>query len=255
MIYGETGKEFSIMASCDANYLHDHAKGLVSSCALAKNNVHIHVTNPTEKEHRYLEYLKAGYTMIYSEGTMTSSYDTIDISKYNNNQNKTFYACNRFIVAPDIVKSDVLILDVDCYLMQHIDPLDCDIGLFLRKELTVKEWNGLAGKVFAGAVYSSKNSLDFITYAKDFILSNNLDWYLDQVALYESYKNFPNKRYHMFDNEFMDWDFKPNTKIWTGKGNRKFMNATYSDKLNNFKRKFPIKEEDYFNEKSSASST
>jgi hypothetical protein len=249
MIYGETGKEFSIMASCDANYLHDHAKGLVSSCALAKNNVHIHVTNPTEKEHRYLEYLKAGYTMIYSEGTMTSSYDTIDISKYNNNQKKTFYACNRFIVAPEIVKSDILILDIDCYLMQHIDVLDCDIGLFYRPENNAREWKGLAGKVAAGTLYASKNSLDFIVYAKEFILSNKLDWFLDQVALYESYNKFPNKKYHMFDNNFMDWEFKSNTKIWTGKGARKFMNTTYSNMLNGFKNKFPLKEQDYFNEK------
>jgi len=255
MIYGETGTEFSIMASCDGKYLLDHAKGLVSSCALVKNNVHIHVTNPTEKEHKYLEYLKVGYTMMYPDGTMTSSYDTIDISKYNNNQKKTFYACNRFIVAPDIVKSDVLILDVDCYLMQHIDPLDCDIGLFLRENLVEKEWNGLCGKVAGGILYCSKDNLDFLTQARDFILSNKLDWFLDQVALYEAYKNFPDLIYHIFDNKFMDWDFKSNTKIWTGKGTRKFMNSTYSKMLDNFKRKFPIKEQDYFNEKSSTSST
>jgi hypothetical protein len=183
---------------------------------------------------------------------MTTSYDTIDISKYNNNQKKTFYACNRFIVAPEIVKSDILILDIDCYLMQHIDVLDCDIGLFYRPNETCKEWEGLAGKIAAGALYASKNSLDFIVFAKEFILSNKLDWYLDQVALYESYNKFSNKKYHMFDNNFIDWDFKPNTKIWTGKGARKFMNATYSNMLNSFKRKFPLKEQDYFNEKNTS---
>jgi len=251
MIHGETGKEFCILASCDAKYLYDHAKGLVSSCALAKNNVHIHVTNPTDKEHQYLEYLKVGYSMMYSEGNMTTSYDTIDISKYNNNQKKTFYACNRFIVAPEIVKSDVLILDVDCYLMQHIDPIDCDIGLFYRPNENHKEWGGLAAKVAAGVLYSSKNSLDFFTYVKEYILSNKLNWYVDQVALYKAYNFYSNKKYYIFDNKFMDWDFKSGTKIWTGKGPRKYMNSTYSKMLNDFKRKFPLKEQYYFNEKSS----
>ena len=255
MIYGETSTEFCIMASCDAKYLYDHAKGLVSSCALAKNNVHIHVTNPTDKEHGYLEYLKAGYSMMYSEGIMTTSYDTIDISTYNKEQQKTFYACNRFIVAPDIVKCDVLILDVDCYLMEHIDPIDCNIGLFLRENLIVKEWKGLAGRVAAGALYCSINHIDFMLYVKNFILNNKLDWFLDQVALYKAYKEFPDKRYYTFDNTFMDWDFKPKTKIWTGKGPRKSSNAIYGNKHKEFKRKFILKEEDYFNEKGTLTST
>ena len=255
MIYGETSTEFCILASCDAKYLYDHAKGLVSSCALAKNNVHIHVTNPTDKEHEYLKYLKAGYSMMYPEGIMTTSYDTIDISKYNKEQRKTFYACNRFIVAPDIVKSDILILDVDCYLMQHIDPLDCDVGIFYRPNESNKLWKGLATKVAAGILYCSKNNLDFLQNVKNFIMNNKLDWYLDQVALYAVYMEFPKKKYHIFDNKFMDWEFKKGTKIWTGKGPRKALNATYGNMHKEFNRKFPLKEQDYFNEKSAPTSS
>ena len=255
MIHGQTSSEFCIMASCDGKYLHDHAKGLVSSCAIAKNNVHIHVTNPRDKEHRYLDYLKAGYSMMNPEGIMTTSYDTIDISKHNDKQKKTFYACNRFIVAPEIVKSDVLILDVDCYLMEHIDLLDCDVGLFLRNDNAYKEWGGIAGKVAAGAVFVKKEHIDFLNYVKDFITNNKLDWFVDQVALYKAYKEFSHKNYYKFDNTFMDWDFKPNTKIWTGKGPRKSQNATYGKKHKEFRSRFQLKEEDYFNEKGITTST
>jgi hypothetical protein len=242
MIYGETGVDFTIFASCDNIYLKDHSKGFVTSCALAKNNVHIHVTNPTEDSLKYLEYLKTGYEQLYSNGLMTTSYDTLDISNYNLKQRKTFYTCNRFIVLPSVIKCDVLILDVDCLVMKHIDNLECDVGLFLRKELVVKEWNGLAGKVAAGAVYISKRNLDYIEHVSNFISNNNMNWYLDQVALYDAYLNFPNKNYVFFDNKFMDWEFKPDTVIWTGKGNRKSLNAVYTKKHKDFRKQFPIAE-------------
>ena len=31
----------------------------------------------------------------------------------------------------------------------------------------------------------------------------------------------------VFDNDFMDWEFREGTTVWTGKGSRKFDNPTY----------------------------
>jgi hypothetical protein len=242
MIYGQTGDSFTIFASCDNVYLKDHGKGFVTSCALAKNNVHLHITNPTEDTIKYLEYLKNGYQTLNDQNLFTTSYDTIDVSTYTTKQRKTFYACNRFIVAADVIKCDVLILDIDCLVMKHVDNLECDVGLFLREDRVEKEWKGLAGKTAAGAVYCSIANLDFLNYVKEFIQSNKLDWYIDQVALYKSYLNFPDKNYIKFDNKFMDWTFKPDSIIWTGKGDRKRLNAIYTKKHNDFKRAFPIKD-------------
>ena len=242
MIYGETGNDFTIFASCDHVYLKDHGKGFVASCALAKNNLHLHVTNPNTDTFKFLDYLKSGYKMLYADGNVTTSYDTMDISKYNTKQRRTFYACNRFIVASQVIKCDVLILDIDCLIMKHVDNLECDIGLFLREDRVEKEWKGLAGKTAAGALYCSRLNLDFLEHAKDFILNNKLDWYIDQVALYKSYLNFPDKKYTFFDGKFMDWNFKTDSIIWTGKGDRKRLNVTYTKKHNDFKRLFPIKD-------------
>lgn len=242
MIYGNTTDEFTIFASCDNVYLKDHSKGFVTSCALAKNNVHIHITNPTEDSFKYLEYLKTGYSLLYPEGSMTTSYDTIDISTYTAKQRRTFYSCNRFMVLNQVVNCDILILDIDCLVMKHIDNLDCDIGLFLREDLMVKEWQGLAGKVAAGAVYINKNHLDFIDHVSNFINSNSMIWYLDQVALYDAFLKFSNKKYMFFDNKFMDWEFKMGSAIWTGKGDRKSLNAVYTKKHKDFKKHFPIAE-------------
>ena len=41
---------------------------------------------------------------------------------------------------------------------------------------------------------------------------------------------------HVFDNDFMDWEFREGTVIWTGKGSRKFDNPTYVNAKNEFDR-------------------
>jgi len=247
MIYGKTSTDFTLMAACDEKYLLDHAKGFTSSAALAKNNIHLHVTNPTDKGLKYLEFLSAGYNILYPEGKCTTSYDTIDISLYKRTEyKKTFYACNRFLVAADVMQADILLLDIDCFIMKHIDNIDADIGLYLRTGNIYKEWNGEAGQVAAGVVYIKKEHKDFLHVVKDFIDNNKKHWFVDQVALKRAYEAFPKKRYHVFDNKFMDWDFKPNTTIWTGKGDRKTLNAIYTNKHKEFKNLFPIKDSDYF---------
>jgi hypothetical protein len=245
MIHGNTGKDFTLMASCDEKYLLDHAKGFVTSAALAKNNVHLHVTNPKARVHQYLEFLGKGYAILYPEGIYTTSFDQLDINHLSGEYRKTWYACNRFLVAADVMQTDILLLDIDCLIMKHIDNIDSDIGLFLRDE-EYKEWDGEAGKVAAGAVYINQNHKDFLFVVKDFIENNKKHWFVDQVALKRAYEAFPNKRYHVFDNKFMDWDFKPNTTIWTGKGPRKALNAVYTGKHKEFRHKFPIKDADYF---------
>jgi len=246
MIYGKTGTEFTLMAACDEKYLIHHAKGFTASAAIAKNNVHLHVTNPTERGHKYLEFLGAGYEILHPDGVFTTSYDTIDISIYKRIEYlKTFYACNRFLVAADVMQADMLLVDIDCFIMKHIDNIDADVGLFLRDE-KYKEWNGEAGKVAAGVVYVNKNHKDFLEPVKEFIDNNKKHWFVDQVALKRAYEAFPTKRYHVFNNKFMDWDFKSNTVIWTGKGDRKTSNAIYTNKHKEFKNLFPIKDSEYF---------
>jgi len=189
MIYGKTGKDFTLFASCDIVYLKTHAKGFVTSAALVKNNVHIHVTQIKSEGHQYLEFLQKGYYILYPEGLFTISYDNINISKYNNEQRKTFYACNRFLVAPEVMDTDILLLDIDCLIIQHIDPPDADIGIFYRPDVVYPEWKGEAGKVAAGVVYVNKDHIDFLSYTRDFISTHKMEWFEDQVVLKRAYEN------------------------------------------------------------------
>lgn len=250
MIIGTTTEEFTIMAACDSVYLRDHAKGFITSCALAQNNVHIHVTNPSEEDNKYLQFLCEGYKILYPEGHMTTSHDNMDTSSFTKSERRTFYACNRYIVVPDVVKCNVLILDIDCFVMSNIVPFEEDVGLYLRKPIGNDKWEIEGNKLAAGAVYVNKNHLDFIGYTKEVILDHisrrEMRWFLDQLALIRAYDHFPEKKYVTITEKFLDWSFRKNSKIWTGKGSKKSLDATYGAKHKEFKNKFPLNEKEYF---------
>jgi hypothetical protein len=248
MIIGNTTQEFTILAACDPIYLRNYTKGLVVSSALAANNLHLHVTNPEKNDLNYLNYLKLGYDLLAKNSTMTISHDMIDISSFNDDEKRTFYACNRFIVAPQVVKGDVLILDVDSLIMQPIEKPKGDVGLFFRKDTKTinqnhKHWGKLGKKIMAGAVYCSYDKLEFLQYVKNFIETNEYIWLLDQVALFRAYEHFNTYNYNYFDELFLDWHFRKDSYIWSGKNRSKRENPVYLKKDHIFKNHFPIKED------------
>lgn len=251
MIIGNTTEEFTLLAACDGVYLWKYSKGLVASSALAGNNLHLHVTNPSELDLKYVDYLKEVYkNLSIKKSSITSSYDTLPIAHYTEDQKRCFYACNRFIVAPEIVKGDVLILDIDSLILRRIDNFREDIGLYFRTGAVihtgVPHWGKKAKRVMAGSVYCKFKNLDFMKDVKEFILRNEMIWHVDQVALWMAYKNFKNLvRCKPFDNKFLDWHFKDDTSIWSGKHTSKDSNKTYMRKYREFVNQIEIKEEDY----------
>ena len=52
----------------------------------------------------------------------------------------------------------------------------------------------------------------------------------------ESFARVDDSQLEKFDSEFMDWEFKDGTTIWTGKGDRKFNNVRYVEMKKKFNR-------------------
>jgi len=250
MIIGNTTEEFTILAACDGVYLRKYSKGLVASSALAGNNLHIHVTNPNESDLKYIEYLKAAYKSLSSSYVMTSSYDTLPIAHFNEDEKRCFYACNRFIVAPEIARGDILIVDIDSLIMYHLDNFREDVGLYLRGGNVIKKgvphWGKKAKLVMAGTVYCKLSSINFLKNVRDFIGQSQMIWHVDQVALWMSYKHYKKQLYFKpFNHIHLDWHFMPDTLIWSGKNKSKDNNKIYMQKYYEFINKITVKEEDY----------
>ena len=76
---------------------------------------------------------------------------------------RTFYACNRFLKAPEILQAadEVLLTDIDCFLRKPIEWeyfKDCDYSLYLRDPLPgTVGWEKEGSRVGAGAVSMAKS--------------------------------------------------------------------------------------------------
>jgi hypothetical protein len=237
-----------LFTACDPVYLKLHAPALVASAAVACNNLHLHVINAGGEEIDFLHYLSDKWFEMTSASFSFSGdpqFVEADDSKFKNwpDAQRTVYACERFVKIVDIMEhdsqEDYLIIDTDCLVMSHIEkPGDDQVGLFLREPLPQTQgWENQGTRVAAGVVYYSHEAIDFARKVRQRIKQGPLAWFLDQVALNETYQSeLSNYRYHYFDEKFMDWEFIEGTTIWTGKGPRKYDNPTYLTKKNHFDR-------------------
>jgi hypothetical protein len=241
-----------LFASCDSKYLHAHAPALVASAASVDNAIHLHVIDPREGDMEFLDHLSSRYHSIagwpQSDFTYSTAPAFVDAANHPTFKNwpdaqRTVYACDRFlsVMTQMIARPDqYLIVDTDCLIMKHISESDLtgDVGLFPREPLPQTQgWENQGTRVAAGVVYYSSRSIDFAQAVANRIRQGPLAWFLDQVALSETYTNMKDRySYHYFDEKFMDWEFIEGTTIWTGKGPRKYDNPTYLTKKNHFDR-------------------
>jgi len=225
MIYGELPTSAAVFAACDSKYFMEHAGPFLYSASEHGFPVHIHVVNPTDKVLSYAAIL-ASTSVTHT----TFTFHDVDLTQLSSEQERAYYACARFQVAPHILKfaEKLLILDIDCLIMNAFSFPNKQVGYFPREPLPgTVGWEKEGTAVAAGAVFFSKEAHSACEAVGKFLDKLPLQWFNDQIALNQVMKQIPEEYVEKFDAEFMDWEFKQGTAIWTGKGPRKFDNATY----------------------------
>lgn len=229
-----------LFASCDSLYFHDHAIPLIASANAAHNDIHIHVVNPVE--HVFTEIHKCAHQT--PNINVTFSYERTDLSLVDS---RTYYASNRFMVAEQILEyaDRLMIIDTDCLVMDHIDfPEGKELGLYTRDSLPgTAGWEQLGTKVAAGIVLLTKETIPYIKGVQKRVQSYGLRWFVDQVALFEQYIEDgwdKSDKFVDFNDHDMDWNFVAGSKIWTGKGERKYKNHTYLEAKEGFHRQINL---------------
>ena len=91
----------------------------------------------------------------------------------------------------------------------------------------------------------TKKSQPFAHEVAQALSTNDLIWFVDQVALWSCYKKHqlnPNEeapyKFKEFNSHEMDWEFVEGSTIWTGKGPRKYDNKTYVARQQYFRDQF-----------------
>lgn len=215
----------AILVSCDEKYFIEHFPPLAYSAVGAGERIHAHVVNPTQECHGLAKILEEDIGATYS-------FERRDLSGVDP---RTYYACSRFLILPEFLHHgmpEALVLDTDCLIMNEIDwsPFEnVHAGLFFREALPgTHGWESQGTKIAAGAVYAKRSALEFTIDVRYRITQGPFQWFIDQVALNESYeKHKDTMSFYGIPPEFMDWNFVENTTIWTGKGDRKYKDVKY----------------------------
>ena len=86
-------------------------------------------------------------------------------------------------------------------------------------------WEKEGTRVGAGAVYLKNTALTFMSLVKKQIEHYGLQWFVDQVSLWEVHNHFQTNeiklRFKQMPFKYIDWEFTEEGIIWTGKGARK----------------------------------
>lgn len=199
----------NVFASCDSKYFLEHARAFYNSAKASGYRPIIEVVNPCKKSLALAETME---DVFFSD---------------NLKLNGAGLCSRRFHSATEVMERygpGLLITDIDCYFNSLIPVPEEFVGLFLRPG------NPEHMAVAAGIVWldGSRDSVEFMNNVSDKIHFMPSEWYVDQIALVRTYKEWQNKKkFFCFTNKHMDWEFNEGTFMWTGKGPRKHRNIKY----------------------------
>ena len=231
-IYGELPTESVLFAACDSNYFIEHAPAFIYSADDVNKNTHIHVVNPTPEVFSLASILTATTSV-----KTTFTFHNMELPEVAE-MRRTYYACIRFLIAPTIIQAagQVLILDIDGMCMNDFSFPEAPVGYFPREPLPgTVGWEREGTMCAAGAVYYNRFGIKYAEEVANQISGMELKWFVDQIALSKVLTNV--EEAHHFDAQFMDWEFKEGTTIWTGKGPRKYDNPTYVNQKNSYRKR------------------
>lgn len=239
-------EDFFIYTACDQYYFKEFGETIINSIKRNSNaGIHIHLYNPLDSQITYCQKLKkVSVTFEYAPIELFSTaalkwatvptnelektfYDrTLNAMSKGNDKSilermqKTYYACARFIRLSDIFRKNlkVLAIDSDAIIRNNIPELSATHDLYIHR-ITGKKARFLAGGIY---LTGSENSINFINeYAislKNYINQDYLYWGIDQDVL-ESI--VPKYNYGNLPLQYIDWEMRASSYIWTAKGKRK----------------------------------
>ena len=129
--------------------------------------------------------------------------------------------------------------DPNCHNLEAILKKDIDVDItFTYNDIgvTPMDWEKEGTKVAAGCVYLTADALSVAKAVNERIKEGPMRWFIDQIALAETFARVEDKDITKFDGNFMDWEFIDGTVIWTGKGPRKYENQKYLNAKKKFNR-------------------
>lgn len=228
------GAPLVILVACDCGYL-DDAVALLRSLNAASPQAHIvlHVVNPAPDTLPHLESISDELPSI----SLHLSAEKVRLP--NPRLKRAYYASARFVRLAELLPvstSPFLVLDADSLF---VAPIDLD---FTDKEeadvcLRRRDQEGEVAphlQVAAGAVWARpvEPALEYFrAVAADLLeefTSATATWFIDQIILARHMKAATGGVVvRNIKSKYVDWTFRDDSIVWTGKGDRKFYELRY----------------------------
>ena len=208
---------------CDTVFFNDFAIHFIKSVKIYANkiSVHVHIFDATDQD---IEWCNKNKISLTTEIT-PEMYKTLD-------DKKGYWVNSRFLRVPEIFHDSANIMAVDPDGM-----LIADISLEEWSADLSNDWVAMRVKgvgALGGCVAFAGNKLGRY-YLKDKILElakqQGLVWFLDQTALNELVAE---EKISTFGMKYVDYHLRPDSKIWTGKGAKKYFREGAKPKKNKF---------------------
>ena len=233
------GRNATIVISCDNAYFIEYFQSFIYSLDASQNNipVHLHVTNADLSIEGRIEEISSNLST--TELTWTTSPST-SFSWLGHKQ--IYYAAARFMLAHEIVRcteKPVLCLDVDGIVRGPILPVfelalgDADALVFWRSH-KLAEKRVLASAIGFAPTANGIRLLDVVARTIHMALAINPRYHIDQAILafaMEWLQRLRRLRTNQMPKSLTDYDFAPDSIIWTAKGAKKDSNL-FKESLN-----------------------
>ncbi|MFG0424380.1 hypothetical protein ACF8ED_11580 [Pseudomonas sp. zbq_17] len=177
------GAPICFLASADSGYFSKFGGGLINSFIQNRDTeaiLVIGIINPCSEAKQWVSQnsialAKSGVHFIYTNGP----------------EDKTYYACNRFLLAPvlmDIVNTGIYSLDIDAVFVAKTSVFDNTIlkydGAFQQQEHRLPWQKCQAGRIYFSNSPAGREMIHTVSNYCRVVFQNDLDqWFLDQNAL------------------------------------------------------------------------
>lgn len=228
----QPGKGGVILAACNDLYYTDFAGTLLCSLERQKQKqrIHLHLYEPSPATLAHIERLKQGFA--YAEVSYTI--DPCTLAK-DQPYPIMYYASARFLLASILLEetgSPVLCVDVDAMANQPVwEAYESwrakgDVGLIFRDKAKLPWRKILASAVGFNASEGGKAYCSVVARALLSLLKYKPRYHLDQIVLHYAAQALRGKTsFFEMPLRFSDYEFRPDSIIWTAKGGRKAADA------------------------------
>lgn len=204
----------------------------VGTCSPA-GNCHVHVINPGDGVAAAVERVRRSWP----ELRLSYSYEDADFTGCSETYMRTYYASVRFVRLAEIFSrapASYLCVDADCIVRGDVaarmSDLDvADVGIRMRYDerphATVA-----AGALMLRPTSGAGRFIERVsTLIRRSLEAREAAWFLDQIVLSHVVRELGggDVRITQLGMDYIDWFFRDDSLIWTGKGRRKSSDSRY----------------------------